>query len=155
MLFKLTQGMFVMLVLACCGCQERQSNVATASSELSRLNKDNPAEPIVMVYYFHRTARCFTCLSIEANAAQVVKNNFSPQITDGRLIWMPFNLDDPGGDEFRREFDITTSTLVVAKRVDTDRVEFAKLDKVWQLLGNPDGFSEYVTDRINKFLNYR
>jgi hypothetical protein len=68
---------------------------------------------------------------------------------------MSFNLDDPKGDEFRREFDITTSTLIVAKRVDADHIEFEKLDKVWQLLGNPDGFSEYVTDRINKFLNDR
>ncbi|MFC1634090.1 nitrophenyl compound nitroreductase subunit ArsF family protein [Planctomycetota bacterium] len=153
MLFKLTRGIFIMLILACCGCQERQSDVTSTSSELGRQHKGNPGASTVMVYYFHRTARCFTCLSIEANAAQVVKDNFHQQMADGTLIWVPFNLDDPGGEEFRREFDITTSTLVVTKRVDADRVEFEKLEKVWQLLGDPDRFSEYVTHRINKFLN--
>ena len=74
-------------------------------------------------------------------------------MADGRLMWIPFNLDDPGGEEFKREFDITTSTLVVAKTVDGDHVEFEKLERVWQLMGDPDGFSEYVRDRINKFLN--
>ena len=155
MLFKLTQGMFVMLILACCGCQERQSNVVTTSSGLNGQQKNNPAEPTVTVYYFHRTARCYTCLSIEASAAQVIKDNFPQQLADGRVLWMPFNLEDPGGEEFQREFDITTSTLVVAKRVDADRVEFEKLDKVWELLGDPDQFSEYVTQRIDKFLNVR
>jgi hypothetical protein len=86
MLFKLTQGMFVMMILACCGCQERQSNLVTAPSELSTQRKNDPADPTVTVYYFHRTARCFTCLSIETNAAQVVKDNFHQQIADGRLI---------------------------------------------------------------------
>lgn len=155
MLFKLTRDVFLMLILMCCGCLERNSDVVSASPELNGRHKGNPAEPTVMVYYFHRTARCPTCLSIEANIAQVIRDNFSPQITDGRVVWMPYNLDDPGGDEFQKEFDVTYSTLVVARRVDANRVEFEKLDKVWQLLGNPDGFSEYVTGRISKFLNDR
>ncbi|OHB73049.1 MAG: hypothetical protein A2Z25_06710 [Planctomycetes bacterium RBG_16_55_9] len=108
-----------------------------------------------MVYYFHRTARCFTCLSIENNVAKVIKSNFSQHVADSRLVWMPFNLDDPGGEEFQKEFDITYNTLVVAKTADADHVEFEKLDKVWQLQGDPDGFSEYVTNGINKFLNDR
>ena len=66
---------------------------------------------------------------------------------------MPFNLDDAGGDEFRRKFDITTSTLVVAMTAEGSRIRYKKLEEVWQLLGDPEGFSEYVTDRISKFLN--
>ena len=155
MLLKLTQGMFVLMILTCCSCQEQQANTAKVSSGLSRQQKNNPSESTVMVYYFHRTARCPTCLSIEASVAQVIRDNFPQQLNDGRVIWMPFNLDDPGGDEFRREFDITTNTLVVVRRVDSDLVEFEKLDKVWQLLGDPDQFSEYVTQRIDKFLNDR
>ena len=155
MIFKLTKSMVVLLILACCSCQEQPANMATVSSGSSRQHKDNPSESTVMVYYFHRTARCSTCLSIEAHAAQIVKNNFRQQLEDGRLMWVPFNRDEPGGAKFQKEFDITYNTLVVARTVDMDHVEFEKLDKVWQLLGDPDGFSEYVTDRINKFLNNR
>jgi len=152
MLFKLTQGVFIMLILTCCGCQEPQSDVESASSGLSVQYKGNPAAPTVMVYYFHRTARCFTCRSIEANAAQVIKDNFPQQIADGRLVWMPFNLDDPGGKEFEKEFDIAGSTLVVARTTDDNRVQYKKLEEVWQLIDDPEGFSEYVTDEINAFL---
>ncbi|MBN1803622.1 MAG: hypothetical protein JW837_00075 [Sedimentisphaerales bacterium] len=155
MLSRLTQSVLIVLVLNCCGCQEPQSDGGSASSGLSRQHKGNPAASTVIVYYFHRTNRCFTCLSIEANAAQAIRDNFSQQMTDGTLIWMSLNLDDPGGEEFLKEFGITASTLVVARIVDANRVEFEKLDKVWQLLGDSEEFSEYVTDEINKFMNDR
>ena len=142
-----------MLILTCCGCQEPQSDGEPASSGLSGQRKDNLASPTVMVYYFHRTNRCVTCLTIEANAAQVVKDNFRQQMADGRLVWMPFNLDDPGGEEFEKEFDIASSTLVVAGIVNGNYVRYKKLEDVWQLFGDPAGFSEYVTDEINKFMN--
>ena len=153
MLSRLTQSVLIVLVLICCGCQEPQSNGKPASSGLSGQHKDNPAAPTVMVYYFHRTVRCSTCLSIEANAAQVIKDNFPQQMADGRLVWMPFNLDDPGGEEFEKEFDIASSTLVVAEMVNGNHVRYKKLEEVWRLLGDPAGFSEYVTDEINKFMN--
>ena len=156
MLFKLTQGVLITLILTCygcCGCQERQSEVTSVSTELSRQHKGDPAASTVMVYYFHRTVRCFSCLSIETNAAQVIKDDFAQQMTDGRLVWMPFNLDDPGGEEFEKEFDITSSTLVVARTTNDKHVQYKKLEDVWQLLDDPEVFSDYVTNEINEFMN--
>lgn len=153
MLSKLTRSVLIALVLICCGCQERQSDGESASSGLSGQHKGNPAASTVMVYYFHRTTRCFSCLTIEANAAQVIKDNFREQMTDGRLVWMPFNLDDPGGEEFEKEFDIAASTLIIAEMVDGNHVRYKKLEEVWHLLSDPEGFSEYVTDKVNKFMN--
>jgi len=106
-----------------------------------------------MVYYFHRTARCPTCIAIELNTHQVIRDHFQEQVADGRLMWMPINLDEPGGEEFKKEFDITIGTLVVAKIVGGDRIEYKKLDKVWTLLRDQEGFSKYVRDEINGFLN--
>jgi len=68
-------------------------------------------------------------------------------------MWMPINLDEPGGEEFEKEFDITISTLVAAKIVGDGRIEYTKLDKVWTLLRDQEGFSKYVRDEINGFLN--
>ncbi len=153
MLFKITRSLWIVLVLTCCGCHGRQASDMSTSSNLSGRQNSNSDRSAVTVYYFHRTARCFSCLTIEANAARIIQDNFRQPMADGRLTWISFNLDDPGGEEFKREFDITTSTLVVAKTVDADHVDFEKLEKVWQLLGDPDGFAAYVTDRINNFLN--
>lgn len=149
MLFKLMQGAFIAVFLVCCGCQEREGG----SSDLYRGQNGNNGKPTIMVYYFHRTARCPTCITIELNAHQVIREHFQKQIADGRLMWMPINLDEPGGEEFEKEFDIGISSLVVAKILDGNRREYKKLNEVWTLLRDQEGFSKYVRDEINKFLN--
>ena len=148
MLLKLIQTIFIVLVLTCCGCQERQVNNASASPDLN-VSQDGPK---VIVYYFHSTRRCFSCITVETNAAQVIEDNFQRQITDGSLTWMPLNMDDTGNKEITEKFSIKTNTLVVAKMADGNYLENKKLKKVWQLIDNPEGFSEYVTDEINAFL---
>jgi len=150
MLFKLMQSAFISLVLVCCGCQERE---AGTFSDLYRGQNGSNSRPTIMVYYFHRTARCPTCITIELNAHQVIQDHFLKQISDGRLMWMPINLDEPGGEEFEKEFDIGISTLVLAKILDGNRIEYKKLNRVWTLLRDQEGFSEYVTGEINEFLN--
>jgi hypothetical protein len=37
--------------------------------------------------------------------------------------------------------------------VNGSHVRYKKLEEVWQLLGNSEGFSEYVKDEISKFVN--
>jgi len=151
MLFKLTQSIFIVLVLTCCGCQERQANNVSASPDLSV----RQGRPTVIVYYFHGTRRCFSCITVETNAAQVIEDNFQRQVTDGSLKWMPLNMDDPGSEELTEKFGIKTNTLVVAKMAEGNYTEYNKLKKVWQLIDDPEGFSEYVTDEINTFLEVR
>jgi hypothetical protein len=150
MLFKLMQGAFIVLVLVCCGCQERE---AGGPSGLYEGQKGGEVRPTIMVYYFHRTARCPTCIAIELKAHQVIIENFNNQIAEGRLIWMPINLDEPGGEEFQKEFDIGISTLVVAKIADGNHIGYKKLDRVWTLLNDREGFSKYVIDEIDEHLN--
>ena len=150
MLFKLMQGAFIAVVLMCCGCQERE---AGGSSDLYRGQNSNNGKPTIIAYFFHRTARCPTCISIELKAHHVIRENFNNQIADGRLMWMPINLDEPGGEEFEKKFDIGISTLVLAKILNGNRIEYKKLNEVWTLLRDREGFSKYVRDEINKFLN--
>jgi hypothetical protein len=148
MLLRLTQSIFIVLVLTCCGCQESQVNNASASSDINGLQNG----PTVIVYYFHGTRRCFSCLTVETNAAQVIEDNFQQQIADGSLMWTPMNMEDPGNKEITENFGIKTNTLVVAKMADGNYLENKKLKRVWQLIDDPEGFSEYVTDEINAFL---
>ncbi len=150
MLFKLKQSAFIVLVLVCCGCQQRE---AGSSSDLYRGQDRNNGKPVIMVYYFHRTARCPTCITIELRAHEVIRENFNNQIADGRLMWMPINVDEPGGEKFENEFDAGFSSLVVAKMVDGNCIKHKKLNEVWTLLSDQDGFSKYVTDEINEYLN--
>jgi hypothetical protein len=129
------------------GCkQQGDSNAASSTA------KDGN-DTVVIAYYFHRTIRCTGCLEIEANAKRVIESSFAKQIADKKLIWVPFNLNEPGGDEFGKEFDVSTSTLVLSKEKNGHHTEYKKLEKVWQLVHDPNAFDVYVKDEVKQFLN--
>ncbi len=156
------------LAVSISGCQEHVSSDSAdemkhSSLEAVRANKESNAvntantsdkdSPTVIAYYFHRTMRCPTCLAIEANAARVIEENFSQHIADGTLMWMPFNLDDPGSEKFEKEFDVSVSTLVLAKTEDGNHTEYKKLEKVWGFIGDPVKFDSYVQKEVKQFLD--
>ena len=124
-----------------CPCLEQTSSDSETNS------------PTVIAYYFHRTLRCPTCLAIEANAQRVIENEFENQIANNRLIWLPFNLDEPGSEEFEKEFDVSASTLVLAKRQDGKHTNYKKIEKVWDFIGDPVKFDAYLQGEVETFLD--
>jgi hypothetical protein len=160
------------LVVMLCGCQESRPSANAAEIKGGTIEKNVQAETAaitndkitpssnngknstsVIAYYFHPTIRCHTCLAIEADAEGAIKNNFPQQIAKESLVWVPVNLDDSVGEDFKKQFDVSGSTLVIAKMQDSKVTEFKKLEKVWQLVGDNQAFSAYVTDEINGYLN--
>jgi hypothetical protein len=129
------------------GCKKQGDSDAALSSAM------DGNDTVVIAYYFHRTIRCAGCLEIETNAKRVIENSFANQIADKKLIWAPFNLDEPGGEEFGKEFDVSTSTLVLSKTKNGNHTEYKKLEKVWQLAHDPNAFDAYVKDEVKQFLN--
>ncbi|HUS71595.1 MAG TPA: nitrophenyl compound nitroreductase subunit ArsF family protein [Sedimentisphaerales bacterium] len=158
--------------LICAGCQQNTAVLpagahnARATAEFSQQDgqskplageKKNPDENLdestVIAYYFHRTIRCVACITVEVNAAAVIENSFQRQIADGRLMWMRVNLDDDGGEEYERQFEVSGSALVIAKAGDGNQLRQKKLTKVWELLSDQQALSEYVENEINEYLN--
>ena len=156
------------LAVSISGCQERASSdsaveIEHSSIEAVEANKESNAvnttitsdkdSPTVIAYYFHRTMRCPGCLEIEAKAQQVIENSFANQVTDEKLMWIPFNLDDPGGEEFEKEFDVSVSTLVLSRMTNENHIEYKKLEKVWDFIGDPVKFDSYVQRKVKQFLD--
>ena len=158
---------FVLAVLFS-GCQDRGSvhSVNEIKHNTVEIKKNSEANNIhdiaapsdkngstVIAFCFHRTMRCATCLAIEANVARVIETNFAEQLASGKLIWIPYNLDELGGDELGKEFDVSSSTLVLTKMQDGNHIKYKKLEKVWDFIGDPLKFDEYVQTVVKDYLN--
>jgi hypothetical protein len=129
------------------GCHK---DVNSNRSEGPSVREDEPS--IVIVYYFHRTVRCYSCKTIETRAADAVQRDFAAELSQGAVMWMPINLDEPGMDIFKEQFAVSGSTLVVARMRDGVCTEYKTLDKVWQLLNEPSAFREYVTSEVRQYM---
>lgn len=130
------------------GCKKLNS-----SNSVSFKTADSNDNIVVIAYYFHRTIRCVGCLEVESAAKRVIENSFPEQIAKQKLVWVSFNLDDPGGVEFEKKFGISASTLVLSKVKGGDDTQYRKLEKTWELIGNQGEFDAYVRSEVQKFLN--
>ena len=107
-----------------------------------------PGQPIV--YYFHRTARCPTCLSMETWTSQAVAKANSGE-SAVPLAWQAVNLDEPANAHFADDFHLTFGTVVVAENRAGQAVRWKNLEKVWEFSADETTFSQYLESEFAPF----
>ena len=110
-----------------------------------------PGQPIV--YYFHRTARCHTCLSMETWTRQAVAQANSGEST-APIAWRAVNLDEPANAHFADDFHLTFGTVVVAENREGNAVRWKNLEKVWEFSGDEATFSQYLESEFAPFFGF-
>lgn len=107
---------------------------------------------MVVAYYFHRTARCPTCLSIEQQAREAIEEGFITEMEDGSLEWRAVNLDEAGNEHFATDFEVAGSSLVLAATDGVTATRRVNLERVWELVEDPGAFKEYVWSELTEFM---
>jgi len=106
----------------------------------------------VVAYYYHRTLRCPTCLSIEKQAQEAIEAEFSGEIANGLLAWQAINIESPGQEHFEQDFGIDRQTLMFVEWRGGKAARSTKLERVWDLVEDPAAFSGYVQEEMRTFL---
>jgi hypothetical protein len=136
-----------------------QSVVSTpASGSANPVASAPAAEPKdlrngIMAYYFHRTLRCKTCLSIEGQAKVAIEAGFAGELANGLIAWRAVNIEAPGDEHFQQDFEIDRQTLMFVEMRDGRAVRSTKLERVWDLVEDPGSFQEYVSSEMRSFLD--
>jgi hypothetical protein len=158
----MTKRCFLLAVVSvsCLSCQATTAlpREEAASSPVALSTTPAPAragmqDAAVFVFYFHRTVRCATCLLMEKTAAREIEEHFARQMRDGRVVWLPVNMEDPESEALRRQLNVQTNGVVLARMKDGVFKDVKNLDELWGLLGRPDAFSKYLIDEISARLS--
>jgi hypothetical protein len=72
-----------------------------APAKTAPAGQANAARPRLIVYYFHTTTRCVSCLKIENLTQFTLESDFPSELAEGLIEWRPVNLDTPGNGSFR------------------------------------------------------
>lgn len=120
-----------------------QSTAASQASETPRK---------FIAYYFHRTIRCATCLSIERQSREAIELVYGGELSAGRLEWHAVNIEEPGNERFEKDFELQTQSLVLVESASDRVTRWKLLPKVWELVEDPYGFQEYVVGEVALFL---
>lgn len=108
----------------------------------------NPAQ--VVVYAAHMTFRCEECRQIEWLTRELVENKFAAEMEAGRLDFQ--TVDYMKNTAFAKRYNVSSSTVVVARFEGGAEQSFKRLDEVWAKVHKPDEFKEYVRSAIRDSL---
>ena len=111
-----------------------------------------PDAPVV-VYYFHRTLRCQTCLTIESLARYDILTELAAEIESGQLAWRLVNFEEPENAGFVEEFSLVGPSLIITRHLDGKVDAWERLDRTWELYGDVAAFDTYVLGAVERFLD--
>lgn len=100
----------------------------------------------VVVYVAHMTFRCHECNQIEWFTTDLVNTEFTAELESGMLELI--TVDYMKNTSFAARYDISSSTVVVARFEDGEETGFERLDQVWAKVKNREEFMRYVRDAI-------
>jgi len=123
---------------------------ATPVSAANRPDSAAPRADRVVVYYMHQAFRCVTCRKMEEMAWRAVHEDFADAMSDGRVEWRTVNFHERR--DLAERYDLVASSVVVSKVRGGREVKFEKLDRTWQLLGDPPAFRSYITGAVRSLL---
>ncbi len=107
----------------------------------------------VVVYYFYTSFRCSSCMAIEKNTGDALKDVFADDLASGRMVYKTVNIDEKGNEHFVQDYQLYTKSVVLSLVKYGKETRFKNLDKVWQHLRNREQFSRYIQQEASAFLN--
>jgi len=120
-------------------------------------NPDQPAAeaPVgtTIAYYFHRTARCWTCRALESNAREAIQRDLAHELAKGRVTIQAVNVEEPGNRHYIERYQLVGPSLVLSYRQDGKEVRWKNLDKIWALIRNPAEYQAYVAAEVRSFMD--
>lgn len=103
------------------------------------------------VLYFHRTARCPSCLDMETYAAETA-SRFSAGREADQVLFRAINLDDENNRHYEQDYALEFSAVVLSRRVNGQEVAWTNLPDAWALIGDKSNFIAYVETEISRQL---
>ncbi len=102
----------------------------------------------VIAYYFHVTARCTTCRTIESYSRGVIEQKFSADIAKGRLQFKLVNVQLGENRHFVRDYQLFTKLLVLVRFDKGRQTEYKVLRDTWELVGDKSAMQGYVEREV-------
>ena len=82
--------------------QEKETAFSTQSSE-------------VVMYYFHYSRRCATCMAIEEVTEKTLKDLYPSQVESGSVVFLSVNLDETDNKPLADQLKVSGQTLLLVK----------------------------------------
>lgn len=109
---------------------------------------ENTSEKIE-VYYFHFTARCTTCKTVEAKTKEDLESLYPDQVKNGLITFLSLNLDEESTKPLADKFGISGQTLLLVKG--SEKINLTNEGFMYAVV-KPDKFKEIINEKVDGLL---
>jgi thiol-disulfide isomerase/thioredoxin len=122
-----------------CNAQPAKKEAKTASASSDKIE----------AYYFHFTARCTTCLAIEAKAKENLETLYPNQFKQGLITFQAVNLDEASSKPLAEKLGVTGQTLLFVKG---DQKINLTYEGFLYAVVKPEKFKEIINEKVDGLL---
>jgi hypothetical protein len=131
---------FMMLLFSGASCNAQTEKKQTVSAK-----SGNDVE----VYYFHRTIRCVTCNTVEAEARKNIEMLYADQVKSGKISFTALNLEEATGKTVGDRLGVNSQTLLIVKG---DQKINITNEGFLYAVSKPDKFREIIKEKVDPLM---
>jgi hypothetical protein len=135
---KLLLAIALFIPLLSCNAQTSKKEVKAAASSDK-----------IEAYYFHFTARCVTCRTIEAKAKENLETLYPNQIKQGLITFQSVNLEEASSKPLAEKLGVSGQTLLIVKG--DQKINLTNEGFMYAVV-NPEKFKEIINEKVDGLL---
>lgn len=127
------------------------SIVCNSQPSTSKLSKENSAtnSDKIEAYYFHFTARCITCKTIEADTKKNLEILYPEHTKTGLISFQSLNLDEESSRIIAKKFGVSGQALLFVKG---DQKINLTNEGFMYAVSKPEKFKEIINEKVEFLL---
>ena len=135
--FRLLLAIALFIPFLSCNAQPSKKEVSVPSSDK------------IEAYYFHFTARCMTCKTVEAKAKESLETLYPDLMNDGKVTFQSVNLDDASSKALAERLQVAGQTLMIVKG--TKKIILTN-EGFMYAVGQPEKFKAIIKEKVDGLL---
>ena len=136
---RLLLGIILFISLLACNSQSPKKDFKAS---------DNNSD-IIEAYYFHFTARCVTCRTIEAKAKENLETLYPNQFKQGLITFQSVNLEEASSKPLAERLGVSGQTLLIVKG---DQKINLTNEGFMYAVAKPEKFKEIINEKVDGLL---
>ena len=100
----------------------------------------------IETYYFHFTARCTTCKTIEAEAKKDLESLYPNQVKQGLITFQSLNLEEAPNKELAEKLGVSGQALILVKG---DQKINITNEGFLYAVAKPEKFKEIINEKLD------
>jgi hypothetical protein len=117
------------------------------SEKKALASNDNSGK--IEAYYFHFTARCVTCKTIEAKAKENLETLYPNQVKQGLITFQSVNLEEDSNKPLAEKLGVSGQTLLLVKG--DEKINLTN-EGFMYAVAKPDKFKEIINEKVDGLL---